>query len=214
MNKMFTKGWSVSYMLQNRIETLFHPYKTLGKSSGDMGKLTGSAVNNNQGLRFISNNMGFWRKVDTNIAMKDVRENDHSPPGAGSGLPWCSFSRWARCLLGAVLGFFFPLWKVQCANLKRIEGEAEMVVEGVETVAEVVEKVATAAEKVSAEVAEKLPDDSMLKIAAMEVEHVSEITAHDAHATTHFIHQVEEIKHELDDLVSKLEKQGPQKIDS
>ncbi|KAG8498105.1 hypothetical protein CXB51_006887 [Gossypium anomalum] len=147
---MFTKGWSVSYMLQNRIETLFHPYKTLGKSSGDKGKLPGFAVNNNnQGLRFISNNMGFWRKVDTNIAMKDVRENDHSPPG-----------------------------------------EAEMVVEGVETVAEVVEKVATVAEKVSAEVAEKLPDDSMLKIAAMEVEHVSEITAHDAHATTHFIHQV------------------------
>ncbi|KAA3482522.1 Chemoreceptor A [Gossypium australe] len=191
MNKMFTKGWSVSYMLQNRIETLFHPYKTLGKSSGDKGKLPVFAVNNNnQGLRFISNNMGFWRKVDTNISdMKDVRENDHSPPGAGSGLPWCSFSRWARCLLGAVLGFFFPLWKVQCANLKRIEGEAEMVVEGVETVAEVVEKVATAAEKVSAEVAEKLPDDSMLKIAAMEVEHVSEIAAHNAHATSHFIHQ-------------------------
>ncbi|KAG4159870.1 hypothetical protein ERO13_D02G199400v2 [Gossypium hirsutum] len=136
--------------------------------------------------------------------MKDVRENDHSPPGAGSGLPWCSFSRWARCLLGAVLGFFFPLWKVQCANLKRFEGEAEMVVEGVETVAEVVEKVATTAEKVSTEVAEKLPDDSMLKIAAMEVEHVSDITAHDAHATTHFIHQVEEIKHELDDLVNKV----------
>ncbi|KAL1180102.1 hypothetical protein V6Z11_A03G206000 [Gossypium hirsutum] len=82
MNKMFTKG--------------------------DMGKLPGSAVNNNQGLRFISNNMGFWRKVDTNIAMKDVRENDHSPPGAGSGLPWCSFSRWyqhARVLfLGQSLG--------------------------------------------------------------------------------------------------------------
>ncbi|MBA0586564.1 hypothetical protein Gorai_017300, partial [Gossypium raimondii] len=95
MKKMFTKGWSVSYMLQNRIETLFHPYKTLGKSSGDKGKLPGFAVNNNnQGLRFISNNMGFWRKVDTNIsAMKDVRENDHSPAGAGSGLPWCSFSR-------------------------------------------------------------------------------------------------------------------------
>ncbi|MBA0856062.1 hypothetical protein Goshw_022863, partial [Gossypium schwendimanii] len=110
MKKMFTKGWSVSYMLQNRIETLFHPYKTLGKSSGDKGKLPGFAVNNNnQGLRFISNNMGFWRKVDTNIsAMKDVRKNDHSPPGAGSGLPWCSFSRWYQhagvLFLGQILG--------------------------------------------------------------------------------------------------------------
>lgn len=95
MNKMFTKGWSVSYMLQNRIETLLHPYKTWGKSSswcqGDKGKLPGFAVNNNnQGLRFISNNMGLWRKVD----MKDVRDNDHSPSAAGSGLSCRSFSRW------------------------------------------------------------------------------------------------------------------------
>ena len=64
-----------------------------------------------------------------------------------------------------------------------------MIVEQVENVAEVVERVATAEEKVSAQVAEKLPDDSKLKKAALVVEHVSEITAQDAHATTEFTHQ-------------------------
>ncbi|XVF44817.1 hypothetical protein PTKIN_Ptkin02bG0154700 [Pterospermum kingtungense] len=84
-------------------------------------------------------------------------------------------------------------------------GEAEMVVEEVEAVAEVAEKVATAAEKISAQVAEKLPDDSKLKKAALVVEHVSDITAHDAHATTEFIHQVEAIKHDVDGLESLVE---------
>ena len=65
-----------------------------------------------------------------------------------------------------------------------------MVVEQVENVAEVVEKVATAAEKLSAQVAEKFSNDSKLKKAALVVEHVSEITAQDAHATTEIIHQV------------------------
>ena len=65
-----------------------------------------------------------------------------------------------------------------------------MVVEQVESVVEVVEKVATAAEKVFAQVAEKLPDDSKLKKAALVVEHVSEKTAQDAYATTEFIRQV------------------------
>ncbi|XP_039035342.1 uncharacterized protein LOC120171758 [Hibiscus syriacus] len=88
-----------------------------------------------------------------------------------------------------------------------------MVVEVTEDAAE---KLATAAENISSEVAEKLPDESKLKRAAMVVEHVSEITAQDAHATTQFIHQVEAIKHDLDGLdalvepiVHKIVKQGP-----
>ena len=81
-----------------------------------------------------------------------------------------------------------------------------MVVEQVENVAEVVEKVATAAEKLSAQVAEKLSDDSKLKKAALVVEHVSEITAQDAHATTEIIYQVEAIKHDVDGLKSLVER--------
>ncbi|XP_022726355.1 uncharacterized protein LOC111282509 isoform X2 [Durio zibethinus] len=167
----------------------------------------------NQGLRFISTNIGIWRNITTT---KDEREKD-SPPAAGSGPPKFKFSLWVKCLLGSVLSFFLPFWKEKWTKLKRIEGEAEMVVEQVENVAEVVEKVADAAEKASAQVAEKLPDDSKLKKAALAVEHVSEITAQDAHATTQFIHQAEAIKHDVDGLeslvepiVNKIVKQGPQ----
>ncbi|KAE8672783.1 hypothetical protein F3Y22_tig00111834pilonHSYRG00130 [Hibiscus syriacus] len=123
---------------------------------------------------------------------------DDSSPGAGSESPSkFNFSLWARCLLGPALSFFLPIWKGKWANLMRIEGEAEMVVEVAENAAEVVEKVATVAENVAAEEAEKFPDYSSLKKAAMVVEHVSEIAAKDAHSTAEFIHQVGEITHDL-----------------
>lgn len=64
------------------------------------------------------------------------------------------------------------------------------MIEDAEIVAEVVEKVATVAEKVSAQVADELPDDSKLKEAALFVEHVSGVTAQDAHLTENFIHKV------------------------
>ncbi|GMJ12911.1 hypothetical protein HRI_004960300 [Hibiscus trionum] len=212
---MFTRFRYASYKPENRFEWLLHPYKStaLGNSASN-----GFPVNN-QGLRFISNNsMGMWRKLDTDIFAKDEMGNVRSAPGAGSECPSrFNFSLWARCLLGSVLGFFLPFWKIKWANLKRIEGEAEMVVEVAENAAEVVEEVATAAENMSAEAAEKLPDDSKLKKAAMVVEHVSEITAQDAHVATQIIHQVEGLKHDLDGLealvepiVHKIIKQGPQ----
>lgn len=56
--------------------------------------------------------------------------------------------------------------------------------------AEVVEKVATVFEHISAQVADKLPDDSKLKDAALFVEHVSKVTAEDAHLTEDAIHKV------------------------
>ena len=68
------------------------------------------------------------------------------------------------------------------------------------------EKVATAAEKLSAQVAKKLSNDSKLKKAALVVEHVSKITAQDAHTTTEIIHQVEAIKHDVDGLKSLVER--------
>ncbi|XVF67253.1 hypothetical protein PTKIN_Ptkin10aG0105800 [Pterospermum kingtungense] len=211
---MFT---SASYKLQHCIESLLRPYKSkLGNTSPGfyyqdaMVKRHSFAVN--QGSRFISTSIGTWRKVDADITIKD----ESSPPGGGSGPPNFKFSLWAKFLLGSVLSFFLPFWKEKWAKLKRIEEEAEIVVEQVENVAEVVEKAATAAEKVSAQVAEKLPDESKLKKAAQVVEHVSEITAQDAHATTQFIHQVEAIKQDVDGLESlveptfnKIVKQGP-----
>ncbi|XVF44816.1 hypothetical protein PTKIN_Ptkin02bG0154700 [Pterospermum kingtungense] len=214
---MFTRGLSAAnYKLKNYIESLLHPYKS---KSGNIspGFQHQEAIAKRHGfhmnqcrLSSIITNIGMWRRLDANLsATKDEKEKDrHSPAGqaAGSGQPpKFNFSLWARCVLASVLSFLLPFWKEKWGKLKRIEGEAEMVVEEVEAVAEVAEKVATAAEKISAQVAEKLPDDSKLKKAALVVEHVSDITAHDAHATTEFIHQVEAIKHDVDGLESLVE---------
>ncbi|XP_022762150.1 uncharacterized protein LOC111308071 [Durio zibethinus] len=117
----------------------------------------------------------FWKSKaypSFSTTAKGEREKD-SPPAAGSGPPKFNFSLWAKCLLASVLSFL-PFWKEKWAKLKRIQGESELVVVQVENVAGVVEKVATAAEKVSAQVTEKLPDDSKLQKAAVVVEHVSE----------------------------------------
>ncbi|XVF01534.1 hypothetical protein REPUB_Repub04eG0097200 [Reevesia pubescens] len=226
---MFTRGRSASYKLQNLVESLLHPYKSKSGniSSGfqhqdAMAKRHGFPIN--QGLGFISTNIGIWRKLDADISTtndewleKEKEKDSGSPPAAGSGPPKFNFSLWAKCLLGSVLCFLLPFWKEKWEKLKTIEGEAEMVVEEVENVAEVVEKVANAAEKVSAQVAENLPDDSKLKKVALVVEHVSEITAQDAHSITQFIHQVDAIKQDVDGLeslvepiVDKMVKQGPQ----
>ncbi|XP_028055546.1 uncharacterized protein LOC114259703 [Camellia sinensis] len=94
-----------------------------------------------------------------------------------------------------------------------VVGEVEAVVEEVEIVAKVVEKVATMAEKVSADVAEKLPDNGILKEAALFVENVSTATAKDAELTENFIHKflfnldspVEELKGDLTDLGTMVE---------
>ncbi|GMI74657.1 hypothetical protein HRI_001135000 [Hibiscus trionum] len=213
--KMISRIWYSSYRAQNRSELLFHPYKLRNSPI----KLSGNfPVNNNQGLRFISNNMGEWRKLDADIgSKKDERVKDSSPDAGSGGSSKFKFSPWARWLLGSVLSFLLPFWKSKWAYLKRMEGEAEVVVEVAENAAQVVEKVATVAENMSAEAAEKLPDDSQLKKAAMVVEHVSEIAAEDAHATTKFIQQVGAVKHDLDGLealvepiVQKIVKEGPQ----
>ncbi|KAK8518940.1 hypothetical protein V6N12_012175 [Hibiscus sabdariffa] len=214
MMKMFSRIWSGSYKPRNRFEPMFHLYK-LGNSPC---KLSGIfPVNNNLGLRFISNNMGEGKKLDEDIgSTKEERVKDNPPGAAGSGRS-SKISLWARFLLGSVLSFLMPFWKSKWASLKRIEGDAEMVMEAAENATQVVETVATTAGNMSAEVAEKLPDDSKLKKAAMVVEHVSEIAAQDAHATKQFIHQVEAVKHDMDGLetlvepiVHKIVKQGPQ----
>ncbi|XP_021291993.1 uncharacterized protein LOC110422424 [Herrania umbratica] len=204
---MSTRGWSASHRLQNCIESLLRPYKShLGNISQRHLQQEGMAKRHGfpmqQGLRLISTNIGLWRNLDAGIT-KDERGKSGPPPG--SAPPKFNFSLWAKCFLGSVLSFSLHFWKEKWAKLMRIEGEAEMVVEEVENAAEVVEKVATAAEKLSAQVADKLPDDSVLKKAALVVEHVSEETAQDAHVTTEFIHQVEALKHDVDGLESWVE---------
>ncbi|KAG2705024.1 hypothetical protein I3760_05G033500 [Carya illinoinensis] len=162
----------------------------------------------NGGFRLFSTSTGGnWTKLDGN-AVKFNHDNDKveisapaPAPAPAPSPPKFIFFRWAKWILGSLLAFSLPMWNRDWGKLRRIEGEAEMVVEEVEIVAEVVEKVATVAENVSAEFAEKLPEDGKLKEAALFVERVSKEAAHDAQLTTDFIHKVDVLKEDLEALV-------------
>ncbi|KAJ8768894.1 hypothetical protein K2173_023889 [Erythroxylum novogranatense] len=157
-----------------------------------------------QGLRLMSSSGsdGTYIKPETNL------ENDEKaspPPPAGPPVPRFNFPLWARWAIGSMLSLLLPFWSQKWQQLKRIEGEAEAVVDGVEKVAEVVERVATVAERVSEEVAEKLPEDGKLKEAALVLERVSKATVHDAQVAEEFIHKVDDIKRDLCDLEKMVE---------
>ncbi|XP_010527005.1 PREDICTED: uncharacterized protein LOC104804411 [Tarenaya hassleriana] len=122
-----------------------------------------------------------------------------------------NFPIWARWVLGSVLSVLFPFWSKKMQTLKRIEGEVEMAVEGAEAVAEMVETVANATEKMTEELAEKLPENGKLKEAALAVEHISQVAAHEAHLTHEFLLKVDELKQDLDDLEAMVER-VPDKI--
>ncbi|XP_039689702.1 uncharacterized protein [Medicago truncatula] len=110
--------------------------------------------------------------------------------------------KWIVCSL---LSFMLPLWSQSWGKLERIEGEAEIVIEGVEKVAEVVEKVATVAEKVSEDLAETLPEDAKLKKVAVVVESASKQAVHGAQITEEFIHKVEKVTNDMEELESFVE---------
>ncbi|XP_028080682.1 uncharacterized protein LOC114282239 isoform X2 [Camellia sinensis] len=137
--------------------------------------------------------------------MVTKHENNNVQPSVPPPPSKPSFPTWVKWLLGSILTLVLPFWKQKWEKLLLLEGEVEAVVEEVEIVAEVVEKVATTAEKVSADMAEKLPDNEILKEAALFVEKVSTATAKDAELTKNFIHKVEELKDDLTDLETMVE---------
>ncbi|VVA99180.1 unnamed protein product [Arabis nemorensis] len=125
-----------------------------------------------------------------------------SPPNR-----WFNFPSWGRWVIGSAISLVLSFWNNErMQKLKRIEGEAELVVEGVEAVAEMVEKVATATDEMAEEMAEKLPEKSKLKQVALVLEHVSEAAAHEAHVTQDFLHKVEKVTQDMDDLEAMVEK--------
>ncbi|OIV94560.1 hypothetical protein TanjilG_25622 [Lupinus angustifolius] len=150
------------------------------------------------GLQFFSTNSN--TNTNPNGELKNIKVEPHAPASTNFSFPY-----WLRWVFGSLLSLLIPFWKHNWENLRRIEGEAVIVVEEVETVANVVEKVATVAERVSENIAEKLPGDGKLKEAALVVEHASKQVLHGAQLTEEFIHKVEELKNDLDDLESFME---------
>ncbi|CAH2051891.1 unnamed protein product [Thlaspi arvense] len=125
-----------------------------------------------------------------------------------SSLPkqWFNFPSWGRWAIGSAISLVLSFWNnKRIQKLKQIEGEAELAVEGVEAVAEMVEKVASATEKLAEEVTEKLPEKSKLKQAALVLENISKVAAHEAHTTQEFLHKVEKVTQDLDDLEAMIE---------
>ncbi|KAJ8529912.1 hypothetical protein K7X08_036747 [Anisodus acutangulus] len=108
---------------------------------------------------------------------------------------------WAKWLLGSILSIFLPFWKEKWDSFQRIKGEVEKV----EGVAEVVAAVATKTENVMEGVAGKLPENSVLKEAAVSVENASAVVAKDAQLACNFIHKVEDVLQDLKDLEKTIE---------
>ncbi|KAJ6370287.1 hypothetical protein OIU76_028542 [Salix suchowensis] len=222
---MSAKGsWSF-YNLRSFLE-LIHRYRASSSnvshscgSSSTVSRIGQGLSMHHQGLQLIVASSNKWRQSHFNMTKSDkaVPPPVSNPPG--SNFPtWYEFTLQdppyylrnniarnfttcrAKWILGSILSIILPFWKRKREELKRLEGEAEIIVEEVGHVAEVVEKVAAVAEKVSEEVAEVLPENGKLKETALLIEQVSKAAAHDAKLTQDIIHKVDALKHDIDDL--------------
>lgn len=153
--------------------------------------------NRNPGLQFFST------KSNTSTNANRIKNDEIQPEAPAS--KFFAFSSWVKWIVCSLLSFMLPLWSQSWGKLERIEGEAEIVIEGVEKVAEVVEKVATVAEKVSEDLAETLPEDAKLKKVAVVVESASKQAVHGAQITEEFIHKVEKVTNDIEELESFVE---------
>ncbi|KAJ6372020.1 hypothetical protein OIU77_002360 [Salix suchowensis] len=198
---MSAKGSWPFYNLRSFLE-LIHRYRA---SSSIVSHSYGSTVSrigqglsmHHQGLQLIVASSNKWRQSHFNMMNSDKAV---PPPPVSRNPPGSNFPTWAKWILGSILSIILPFWKRKREELKRLEGEAEIIVEEVGQVAEVVEKVAAVAEKVSEEVAEVLPENGKLKETALLIEQVSKAAVHDAKLTQDFIHKVDALKHDIDDL--------------
>ncbi|XP_059448543.1 uncharacterized protein LOC132179787 [Corylus avellana] len=200
-----TGSW-VSYKLPSILQLLLHQRSFSGRCASGFAadyKLGNGGYNrmNRRVIQFFSTN---YSKTQTKLDANKVNHGNGKFQSPAPAPPKLFFPRWAKWVWGSILAISLPLWNQDWGKLRRIEGEADMVVEEVEGVAKVVEKVATVAEKISAEVADKLPEKGKLKEAALFVEHVAEEAAHDAQLTENFIQKVDALKEDLEALVEPI----------
>ncbi|KFK39953.1 hypothetical protein AALP_AA3G310800 [Arabis alpina] len=194
---VYRQGLAEVLQIYNKVErkTYLSPFPTIIRFGGDYNNQMSP-----QGLKLLSNppvNAGNYFSNGSNNAKMQP-----SPPNR-----WFNFPSWGRWVIGSAISLVLSFWNNQrIQKLKRIEGEAELVVEGVEAVAEMVEKVATATDEMAEEMEEKLPEKSKLKQVALVLEHISEAAAHEAHVTQEFLHKVEKVTQDIDDLEAMIGK--------
>ncbi|KAJ6420759.1 hypothetical protein OIU84_028174 [Salix udensis] len=170
---MSAKGSWPFYNLRSFLE-LIHRYRASSSyvshscgSSSTVSRIGNGLSMHHQGLQFIVASSNKWRQFHFNMTKSDKAV---LPPPV-SDPPGSNFPTWAKWILGSILSIILPFWKRKREELKRLEGEAEIIVEEVGHVAEVVEK-------------------SKFQNAA----------AHDAKLTQDIIHKVDALKHDIDDL--------------
>lgn len=201
---------SSSYKLRSLVTLLHQYYRVRFNATQHSSQLQGVVPTTrigyggsvSPGLRFISS--GEYRIPNKTDQVKNETLASEVPPVAPAPSKLNLFT-WAKWLLGSILSIFLPFGKEKWDSFRRIQGEVEKVGEEVEEVAEVVAAVATKTENVMAEVAGKLPENSILKEAAVAVEHASAVVAKDATLTSNFIHKVEDVEQDLKDLEKMVE---------
>ncbi|XP_072978702.1 uncharacterized protein [Typha angustifolia] len=135
----------------------------------------------------------------------DQSDKKPKPSPLPSRLPIFSWARWA---FGSILTILLPLWHNKWMALLQIESEVEMVAGAVENTAEVVEKVATMTEKLSSDVADRLPEDTKLKEAAVFVERASKEVAEEAQLAQDIIHKVDKLVEEVETFLDPITEHG------
>ncbi|ESQ51122.1 hypothetical protein EUTSA_v10022863mg [Eutrema salsugineum] len=176
---VYRQGLAEVLQIYNKVErkTSMNPCPTILRLGRDY-----SNQRSPQGLKLLNPvNAGKYLSNGSNNS-----KFQSSPPK-----PWLNVPSWGRWLIGSTISLVLSFWNnKRMQKLKRIDGEAELAVEGVEAVAEMVEKVATATETMAEEMTEKLPEKSKFKQMALVLEHISEVAAHEAHITEDFLHKV------------------------
>ncbi|CAN4111944.1 unnamed protein product [Withania somnifera] len=201
---------SSSYKIQSLV-TLLHQYYRVRFDATYSSQLQGihSKVSTTRisygsstspGLRFISS--GEYRIPNK----MDQGKNEASKvPPVEPALTKPNLFSWAKWLLGSILSIFLPFWKENWDSFRRIEVEVEKVAEEVEAAADVVALVGSKTENVMAGITVQLPENSLLKEAAVAVEHAAAVVAKDAQFTSNFIHKVDAVEQDLKDLEKMVE---------
>ncbi|XP_073007159.1 uncharacterized protein [Typha latifolia] len=154
--------------------------------------------------RYLSGN----RHSKIKTKMETIADQSDKKPKSSRLPSRLSFFTWARWTFGSILTILLPLWHNKWMGLLQIEGEVEMVADVVENTAEVVEKVATMAEKLSSDMADRLPEDTKLKEAAVFVERASKEIAEEAQLAQDIIHKVDKLVEEVETFLDPITEHG------
>ncbi|XP_070016097.1 uncharacterized protein [Nicotiana sylvestris] len=168
---------SSSYKLRSLVTLLHHYYRV--RINGESSQLQGIVPATRIGYGgSISPGLRFISSGDYRIpkTTDQVKNEANIVPPEEPAPSKPSLFAWTKWILGSIISIFLPFWKDKWDNFRRIEG-----------------------------IAEKLPENSLLKEAAVAVENASAVAAKEAQFTSNLIHKVEYVERDLKDLKTMVE---------